>query len=108
MPLSKEDEAQFSGLLAAAMDRPKPTFQEKLSTAEVLRKWALIILIGVVATAAEINTRRENSKRITTLEKKMREVRPLVLQHEWQVKQGLTNKDLKERGLTAPEFKEDE
>ena|SRR5207244_3350059 len=110
MSLSREDKDQLSGMLSAALHNPppSPSMLDKLGAIDILRRWAWIILVGALMVGAEVDQRRRNTGRIDRLEKKMRVIRPLVLQHEWQVQQGFTNKDLKAMNIKAPDFPEDE
>lgn len=124
--LSQQDRENLAGLLAAVRHPPRPvTLTEKLSVAEMIRKWfvhvlaALAISGGLLWRCAALsrqvadNTEVASSvkdlpKRMESQEKKMRKIRPLVLQHEWQVQQGYTNKDLKALNIKAPEFPEED
>ncbi len=103
-----EQEAQLAGLLATTLQKPPRSLSEKLSVAEIIRKWIWITLVCITVVSSQVFQVGLNSIRLTTLEKKMKEIRPLVRRHEWQAQQGLTNHDLKERGMTAPEFREDD
>jgi outer membrane murein-binding lipoprotein Lpp len=126
MSLSKAEEDQLSGLLVAALHKPGgASFNDKLTAAEIIRKWfvhaiaALAIMGCAVWGAASYAVQIERNSQIAEqvknlpvdvarLKKQMKEIRPLVRQHEWQVQQGLTNRELKERGMSAPEFPEDD
>lgn len=124
--LSEQDREDIAGLLAAVRHPPLPMgLSEKLSVAELIRKWfvhalvALAIAGGFLWKCAAITRQvgdnttialsvKDLPARMEKQEKKMRKIRPLVLQHEWQVQQGYTNKDLKALNIKAPEFPEEE
>jgi hypothetical protein len=122
--LSAEDRASILSLLAAVRHPPK-TLVEKMSIVELCRAWfvhgcaALVLLIVASVSVYKVLTRvadnteiamsvRGLPERVLKQEKRMHEIRPLVRKHEWQVKQGLTNADLKAKGITAPEFPEED
>lgn len=125
-PLSAQDREDLAGLLAAVRHPPHPMgLADKLSVAELIRKWFVHVLVALAIAGGFLwkcaaitrqvsdNTEIANSvkdlpKRMEKQEKKMRHIRPLVRQHEWQVQQGLTNADLKARGITSPEFPEED
>jgi hypothetical protein len=125
-PLSEQTREDLAGLLAAVRHPPVPMgLSEKLSVAELIRKWfvhalvALALVGGFIWKCAAItrqvsdNTEialsvKDLPARVLKQEKQMRHIRPLVRRHEWQVQQGLTNADLKAKGITPPEFPEED
>lgn len=124
--LSEQDREDIAGLLAAVRHPPlRMGLSEKLSVAELIRKWfvhslvALAIVGGFFWKCAAMTRQvsdntsialsvKDLPARMEKQEKKMKHVRPLVRKMWWQVEQGLTNADLKERGITPPEFPEEE
>lgn len=114
--LSEQDREDLAGLLSAVRHPPRAiTLSEKLSVAEMIRKWfvhtlvALLIMGGFLLRCASLSRQvNDNTDRLGKQENKIRKLRPIVLQHEWKFQQGYTNKDLKALNIIAPEFPEED
>lgn len=97
MPLSKEQEDELAGLLAAVRHPPMP-LAEKLSTVEMLRKWGVWVLGVIVTVVVFVMQVRQNSRILEDLS-------PKVKMMWWMKENGYTNKDVEPIGpIKLPKF----
>lgn len=90
-------EKGLTGLLAAVRKPPMP-LSEKLSAADILRKWAYLIGFTIVAATISVVNIRANTARLN-------EIYPMVKAMDWMKTNGYTNKDVEPYGpIRLPKF----
>jgi hypothetical protein len=105
MSLSRDDKDQLAGMLAAAINKPDyNSLHTKLSTWDIIRKWAWIVILSVglmitfgIGANQLIIQVKENTARSLDDHRKVQIM-------WWMKENGLTNHDLKEKNIQPPEF----
>lgn len=101
MALSEEDKAALAGLLASALEKPKPmatVIAERLTLAEVVRKWIFHIVAAILAVGFMVSLIKTNTAFV-------KEWGPKVKTLWWMKENGYSNKDVEPTGpIKVPNY----